>query len=193
MSLAFSLSFCSPSPARGRGRNFAVFPLYSLLPPPWQSGSCGTGAVSPGTEWWGTPYKEDNSSGVGPAELSHAARSQVPPLGCWLSPLLHLKTCNFFFPLLPSRQILHEALNQPLEASGWLADKGSHCVLVKSLSLTCSSLYIHPLCQHTNSFFLHHGFPVFSKSTLDEHPVHPPTHCSCGDKSAGTELNSSNP
>lgn len=135
------------------------FSTFSLLAPPRQSGSCGTGGARPGTEWWGTPYKEDNSSGVGPAELSHAARSQVPPLGCWLSPLLHLKTCNR--PLPRSCQILHEALNQPLEASGRLADKGSHCVLAKSPSLTCSSLYIHPLCEHTNSFFLHHDLPVF--------------------------------
>lgn len=117
-SLNFSLSFSlSLVPQGGCGRNVAVFPLYSLLAPPWQSGCCGTGAARPGTEWWGTPYKEDNSSGVGPAELSHAARSQVPPLGCWLSPLLHLKTCNSFFPLLCARQLLHEALNQPLEAS----------------------------------------------------------------------------
>lgn len=98
-SLALSLSFSpSISPAGWVWAELCCFPLYSLLAPPWQSGCCGTGAARPGTEWRGTPYKEDNSSRVGPAELSHAARSQVPPLGCWLSPLLHLKTCNSFFP-----------------------------------------------------------------------------------------------
>lgn len=63
-----------------------------------------------------------------------------------------------------SRQVLHEALNQPLHAAGQFTDKGSHCILVKSPSLTCSSLYIHPLWQHINSS-LHHSVPVFWKST----------------------------
>lgn len=127
-------------PPGGCGRNCAVFPLYSLLAPPWKSGRCGTGAARPGIEWRATPYKEDHSSGVGPAELSHAAWSQVPPLGCWLSPLLHLKTCYpSRSPLFSTRQLLQEALNQLLEASRRLADKESHCVRVKSPSLTCSS------------------------------------------------------
>lgn len=55
-----------------------VFPPCSRPACQWQGGSCGTGAARPGTERWGTPYKEDNPSAVGPAELSHGGLEPSP-------------------------------------------------------------------------------------------------------------------